>query len=481
MPYDDFSWEESEDVESAWLRAILNEPTMRAIGEFMIRYREGNPTEMCDPKTGAFNIIFRMKYEDGGSIVIRFPKPGCSMFPEEKIRNEVAAMRYIRSHTSIPVPRVLHWGTREESPLRLGPFIIMDYIDHHTDASKVLNTPGLSWQDRPRLNPHISLDTLEMLYRQLADILLQLSKLEFPEIGSLAEVTAANWEVRHRPLSLHINELVRLGTLPRRKIANSTYATSPEYLEALAQLHADHLEHQRNDSVESEPDCRRKYVARRLFSKLVKERRPPLPPPPSGPFRLWCDDFRPTNVLLDADLQIVGVVDWEFTYAAPAEFSFAPPWWLLIEMPEYWPDGLAGWKKTYESRLETFLKAMRDAEDSAIAARTLRQDQRLSPKMRASWDSGEFWLMYAARKSFAFDAIFWQELNPRFLGPAAGDVLPPPPPEHAWLASVGDMDHEEKAVMEDFVERKIQSLETMVLAWDAVEEDFPLAESMVGR
>jgi hypothetical protein len=40
-----------------------------------------------------------------------------------------------------------------------------------------------------------------------------------------------------------------------------------------------------------------------------------------GPFKIWCDDLRPANVLLNENMQIVGVVDWEFTYAAPAEFS----------------------------------------------------------------------------------------------------------------------------------------------------------------
>ncbi|RAK94604.1 hypothetical protein BO79DRAFT_134428, partial [Aspergillus costaricaensis CBS 115574] len=63
----------------------------------------------------------------------------------------------------------------------------------------------------------------------------------------------------------------------------------------------------------------------------------------SGPFRLRCDDLMPPHVLLTANMQIVGVTDWEFSYAAPAEFSAASPWWLLLEQPEYWPDGMESW------------------------------------------------------------------------------------------------------------------------------------------
>jgi hypothetical protein len=43
-------------------------------------------------------------------------------------------------------------------------------------------------------------------------------------------------------------------------------------------------------------------------------------------FPVWCDDFQPENVLVDEAECIVEVVDGEFTYAAPVEFSYAPPW-----------------------------------------------------------------------------------------------------------------------------------------------------------
>ncbi|KAJ5127721.1 phosphotransferase family protein [Penicillium atrosanguineum] len=79
-----------------------------------------------------------MKFEDGGSAIIRFPKPGAVMFPEEKVRNEVAAMRFIQDHTSIPVPSIFHWGTKEESPIGLF-FIILEYIEHEMDLSDALN------------------------------------------------------------------------------------------------------------------------------------------------------------------------------------------------------------------------------------------------------------------------------------------------------------------------------------------------------
>ena len=200
-----------------------------------------------------------------------------------------------------------------------------------------------------------------------------------------------------------MNELVRLGTLPRAKLPKGSSKSSLDYFKSLARLQKEHLFWQRNDAVESQIDCQRKYIARQLFQKLVSEKKLPSGVYNNGPFKIWCDDLRPSNILLDQNLQIVGVIDWEFAYAAPAEFSFAPPWWLLLEQPEYWPNGLNEWANMYETHLQTFLKLMEECEASAIASGRLRDGGRLPGRMRKSWNDGTFWIVYAARKNFAFD------------------------------------------------------------------------------
>lgn len=307
--FDDVAWERSEAVQDAWVHELFEEETLMAIGRFILKHRGGVPVELCDPNAGAFNVSFRMKFEDGGSAIIRFPKPGATMFPDEKVRNEVDTMRYIHQHTTIPVPFILHWGTREENPLGLGPFIIMEYIEHAMDLSDILNTPGFAIKDRPILDPNVDSSKLEHLYGQFADILLQLSTLRLPGIGSLAQIDDFTWEVARRPLSYNANELVRVGTLPRSKLtkANETFQSASSYFITLANLHLEHLIHQRNDAIESADDCRRRYIARLLFRKLAKEGRLTTSSTNLGPFSIWCDDLRPSNVLINEHLQIVGL------------------------------------------------------------------------------------------------------------------------------------------------------------------------------
>ncbi|KGO77564.1 Aminoglycoside phosphotransferase [Penicillium italicum] len=440
MCFDDVAWEQSEAIQDAWVHELFREETLMAIGRFILKHRRGVPIELCDPKAGAFNVSFRMKFEDGGSAIIRFPKPGATMFPEEKVRNEVDIIRYIHQHTTIPVPFILHWGTKDENPLGLGPFIIMEYIDHVMDLSDVLNTPGFAIKDRPILDPNIDIAKLELLYGQFADILLQLSTLQLPMIGSLAQIDDFTWEVAQRPLSYSANELHHPTLIHWQIFTSST--------------------HQQNDAVDSADDCRRRYIARLLFCKLAKEGRFTTSSTNLGPFNVWCDDLRPSNVLINENLQIVGVVDWEFTYAAPMEFSHAPPWWLLLEQPEYWPDGLEAWTNIFESRLQTFLKVLREREEMAIERGRLKDGQRLSGPMQRSWESGDFWVTYAARKSFAFDAVFWKKLDARFFGPRSSTE------DERWKERLELLTEDEKANMEKIVEKKLDKTRIGVLAWE---------------
>lgn len=213
MCYDDVAWEQSDDVSDNWLLQFLHIEVKKTIAKFILEHDSGDDPEFTILRKGSFNITLRMKYTYSATN-IRFSQPGAILFPEEKVRNEVAVMRFISDQTSIPLPFILHSGTREDSPLKLSPFIMMSHIEHRTSMYDALNIPGCPNEERGVLSPDIHEDHLEMLYTQLAKVLLQLSRPEFPEIGSLGQVDDFTWEVTSRPFSMNMNELVRLGPLP---------------------------------------------------------------------------------------------------------------------------------------------------------------------------------------------------------------------------------------------------------------------------
>lgn len=337
----------------------------------------------------------------------------------------------------------------------------------------LLEMPGRQPGQPPVLNPDLKPARLEALYGELARIVLSLSTLSLSRIGSLAKNDVSTWEVLHRPLSYSMNEIVQLGTLPRSKLPTTTYENASSYFEALVELSLLHLRSQRNEAdIPADADAnvvaddfRRKFVTRFLFRKLVRdhEQRKQWIFHDDGPFPVWCDDFRAENVLVDEVGCIAGVVDWEFTYTGPVEFSHAPPWWLLLKKPEDWREGLDNWCAEYEKALQTFLVAMRKCEDEAIQENLLVEGQRLSSRMRDSWQSGDFWIMYAARNNFAFDAIYWKKIDQRFFGPTTcedGNSC------DIWRKRLHLLEPREKELMEEYVNLKLKDRNTWRLAWD---------------
>ena len=282
-------------------------------------------------------------------------------------------MKYISNHTTIPIPSVLHHGTAEECPGNLGPFIIMEYIKDAQTLAEALNTPGLSDKVTPILNPGIDKEKLTFVYEQIADIFLQLSKLSFDKIGAIIETEEDTWKVTERPLTWDMNELVQLANCPQRSLISTHFDTASSYYTAVADAKIMHLDQQHNDAIESPEDCRRKYIGRHLFKKLATEGKLQDAESENGPFYLWCDDFRPGNILVNENFRILAVIDWEFTYAAPASFSRNPPWWLLLETPEYWFRGTRIGAGCINLGLRRFLAHYRGASKVLSSAEHLIQ------------------------------------------------------------------------------------------------------------
>ncbi|KAJ5782409.1 hypothetical protein N7457_004183 [Penicillium paradoxum] len=445
MFFDEVAWDRCDDQLANWKASLFNQQAMRKITDLIIHHQNVPAAKLFPPQKGAFNMVIRLQFTDHSSSIIRFPIPGYSVFPEEKVQREVSVMTFLSQHSTIRIPRILHHGMTDDSPQCLGPFIIMEHIDNNADLVDALITPGLPDEDRPVLDPNISVHRLRSVYSEMAGLLLQVAKHTFPRIGCIS--FQEKWDVRHRPLSINMNELVQVGGVQPEDLPQTPFDSGTEYFLALAELHMTHLSSQRNDAIEDAEDCRMKYIARCLFRRLAREGR--LCRYPDGPFRLFCDDLRPANVLADSNCGygIVGVIDWEFAYAAPAEFVYSPPCWLLLERPEYWEQGLDDWERAYEVRLEVFLQEMRVREEEEVRKGIIREEDQLSGYMRESWDSGGFWVSYAARRSWAFDIIYWERIDRRFFG--EGELE-----DRVALLSV-----EEREGMEAFVRRKLEEKE----------------------
>ncbi|KAF4414802.1 Protein kinase-like domain protein, partial [Fusarium austroafricanum] len=269
---------------------------------------------------GSFNIS--LKVQRGGSnqyAIIRFPFQGKSFEPwgEEKVTNEAMTMEYIRKHTQIPIPTVHYWGNTEQSPGKLGPFLIMDFVEGE-NLGRFLAAPTDDKSAPIVLNPEIDAYILDGIYEQIAQFILELSRLEFPRIGAIApDHSSGKWNVVGRPLTYDMNEVVTAGGCsPTEVTLNKSFDSAQDFFQACTEFFQKHLEVQRNISGDDDVAWKQ-FVARQCLAKLV----PKFTIDHSGPFRLFCDDFRPSNMLIDPKThRIVAVFDFEFTNAMPAQF-----------------------------------------------------------------------------------------------------------------------------------------------------------------
>jgi hypothetical protein len=289
---------------------------------------------------------------------------------------------------------------------------------------------------RLHLNPNIDRDILDNVYTQIADIMLELYNLDFDRIGAISKDTSSgSWSMTERPLTYTMNELATTAFFPIQHFPSTTFTSTSNYFQYLMTEHKTHLWTQRN-ICGSPIEARDRYVSRLLYAKscdghCVNE---------SGPFKLFCDDFRPQNILVDPEtLRIKAVLDLEFTNAMPSQFASDAPWWLLLVGPDSYllrDRTLEEFEEAYEPRLEHFLQVMERVEGARVGADCT---QPLSKLMRDLWATKRFWFNYAARKPFDVEVLFDKYLNESNAG-------------------IGSLSQDAREGLEPFVEMKMKQL-----------------------
>ncbi|KAG4278908.1 hypothetical protein FPRO04_06229 [Fusarium proliferatum] len=426
---------------------------------------------------GRHNVIYRMHCDgDAFDIAVRQPSPDLGQFWDEKALYEATTISYLAQKSDVQVPYLFFHAPSSY----IGPAMILLFVKSERSMSDALSSPGRDLEEVPILDPEIPEEDLRMLYGKMAGLLIKLFKPTRHRIGSLLEVND-KLSVAGRPITQNMYDMVFKASIPESVLpsSNQVYRSADGWYAASAAMHMAQLLFQVHDIVDSEDECRNKYVARYLFHSLAKNghlssfgflednwsaQSQSLELSCSMPygfdsFRLWCDELRPHNVLLNKHNNIAAALDWEFAYFAPTQFSLDPPWWLLLQPPELWMSGIDDWSQVYEARLGTWLVSMEDQE----RGEEINFPAHLSTYMRESWLSGRFWLTYATRKSWAFDTIFWKYLDERFFGSRDDDTQE----SQFWRARVHLLGEEAQRVMEMVVERKMNDAEERVLAdWD---------------
>ncbi|KAM5380828.1 hypothetical protein ACJZ2D_003352 [Fusarium nematophilum] len=289
-----------EKAHQSFIDSIDNE----AICRLASSYRNGTPCKTFDnPKHGSFNFCVFIEFDTSPPErwVVRIPLPARAVWIDERIETQLATMRYVAAKTTIPTLKDLGFKKGKRWRTYIRP----------TEATKKLHS-------------------------QLADLYIQLRQLEFPAIGALGlpiidgkpsyDCSADDIRVCHRPLSIEVAMQELEGMDPGSRIKpNTTFPTARSFIDALFWFTENEFDKSPDPGLDKRGG-RNSLYARHHFRRFVLDTWLDSTAD-KGPFVLMHGDvlMLMSKLLFDDDLNLVAVLDWEWSFVIPAQMLVPPP------------------------------------------------------------------------------------------------------------------------------------------------------------
>lgn len=279
-------------------------------------------------------------------------------------------------------------------------YLIMDYIEN-ADAEMLAD----SW-DELRHN----CDLKNNLFRDLSRIILTLSQISLPRIGSWTLNERGVLTLTNRPLAHQFHALENEGiptNIPRQR----TYMTTDTYYMDLLACHDSRIRYQPN-SIISEKDgisqMANLFTMRGLLPHFTnRDLR-------NGPFVFSLTDLRGTNIFVDKNWHIKYVIDLEWACSLPVEMLSAPYWITSRGVDELVDEEL----ERFDTACNEFMDIFEEEEKSF--APVYGSAAYRASIMRTGWKSGSFWYFHALNSPKGLYNLFIQHIQPIFeLKPSA--------------------------------------------------------------
>ncbi|KPM34283.1 hypothetical protein AK830_g12291 [Neonectria ditissima] len=282
-------------------------------------YHDGDSCTFFKPPTrGSYNICYFVQFCSAGTDVerwvVRVPLAPClALGGRNKLESEIASMKLVAEKTTIPIPKI-HAYALNSSSEPLSSFIILEYVEGQKLSYTQLKT--LTDEQKTRL------------YTSLADIHLQLRRLEFPSIGRLT-CGPDGFKVSRQATTIDINMQELEGLQPSKIQAfysdsNSLLTSANDYVTMLLEIAYNAFVEGRSSVVEDrqgEDALYHLHIFRQYAEGWINRQLD------QGPFVLVHGDLEPFNLIVDDDMNVISLLDWEWSRVVPRQF-FKPPLWL---------------------------------------------------------------------------------------------------------------------------------------------------------
>lgn len=243
-------------------------------------------------------------------------------------------------------------------------------------------------------------------YSQLIDILAQMRQLEFPSAGFLVPDPSGGPDPAMGPLSsIHINEMQVQGlrtVAPKAPFTSATDFISHQF-NVMTEAYRLPMSEQSLETARLEVFAL-KHLEREL-SRFIDANWD------KGPFVLSHLDLRWPNIMVDDDLNILAIIDWEWTGSIPRQL-FTPPSWIAGREPPY----VMG--DEYREEFTQFHKVILAKSETSDACRQLAEEW--SPELL---NSKMLPIAELLRHHSQLIAIFYRALYPKLFEAPKQEVV----------------------------------------------------------
>ncbi|CAI7623053.1 unnamed protein product [Penicillium manginii] len=273
-------------------------------------------------------------------------------------------------------------------------YLVMDYIGN-SEVQMLSET----WDE----NRHQQ-DKRTNLFKGLSRIMLSLSRVPLPRIGSWTLDSKGVLRLSNRPLTLRLHQLEN-GGIPTNINRGLTYSAADAYYLDILSCHDSRIRYQPNsmgDADDGRAQMARLTMMRALLPHFsdVELR--------EGPFFYRLTDLHPSNIFVDSQWNVKYVIDLEWACSLPAE-TFRPPYWLTgRSVDELNDEYLEIFRRAYEEFVDIFEEEEKQFPpiNNAYSYRT--------DLMRNGWQVGKFWYFHALESPKGLFNLFCQHIYPLF-------------------------------------------------------------------
>lgn len=240
--------------------------------------------------SGFNNIVLELSFSDNVYWIARIPYEALNEEDRTSMLSEIATVKIIRKHTTVPVPQVFDFAASADQPFGY-PYVLMEYLGGRTLPNGLATIPQ---QHHAKVA------------KQLANIFAELQNLTFSRIGRLwcgddtdqpVEIIPMSWHYSPGPLENSLEYFYNQRQGEDRETM-SWHPDEPDWLTA----------------------C---WVLKTALVHMIIEDRI------RGPFPLCHLDLHSGNMLFDSEYNLTGVIDWTHAQAAPLEQLSVCPEFLI--------------------------------------------------------------------------------------------------------------------------------------------------------